>query len=778
MGNIRVYELAKELKMESKQLLERLARLGVEVKGHSSSLAEEEAQRVKDLIKEELQRSIVEKRIQPTVIRRRIKKAKPQEVEAKVEEKVPEKKVVPKPAAPPAPPPPEPAPQELAPPEEKKKKEAEVSLKIEKKLKEEEDKDEKKPSRRRIIPEKRKTLKKGELWEDREPFHQVAARKRVTKRAFKKTEITVPKLIKRTIKFSDSIVLQEMAKRMGVKAGEVIKKLMDLGIMATINQSLDFPTASLLAKQYDYTLENVTFEEEKVLEAKQDESGESIPRPPVITIMGHVDHGKTSLLDAIRQTNVTEEEKGNITQHIGAYDVELEGGRIVFLDTPGHEAFTAMRARGAQVTDIVVLVVAADDGVMPQTIEAIDHAKAANVPVIVAINKMDKPTANADKIRRKLMDLGVVTESMGGETLCAEVCAKTKMGIDKLLELILLQAEMLELKADSLGLAKGIVVETELDKAQGPAATVLVQQGTLNVSDLVVSGMHYGRIRAMIDDEGRRVEAAGPSTPVKIYGLSGLPQAGDAINAVSDEGLARQVTEHRRSLKLKDSVLYRSSKVSLEDLYRQIQEGEVKELKLILKTDVQGSQEALQETLGKLSTKEIKINFIHAAVGAVSESNVMLAVASNAIIIGFNVGCDAKAHALAEKEQVDIRIYSVIYDAISDVKKAMEGFLEPVFEERMLGKAEVRELFNIHRLGVIAGSFILEGKVVKDSPARLIRDNEAIHEGRVSSLKRFKDDVKEVAAGYECGIGLENFSDIKVGDIIEAYELKKVSTQL
>ncbi len=770
MGKIRVYELAKELKMDSSQLVENLVRLGVKVRSHSSSLEEKEAGRAKDLIKEEIQRSIVEKRVQPTVIRRRIKKVKPPEVEAKIEEKLPEKEVIHEssPALP------EPAPSALAPPEEVEKKEAKVPLKIERKLEAEE----KKPSRRRIIPEKRKAFTKRKILEDREFLYAVSPKRKVAKRVFKKTEITVPKLIKRTIKFSDSITLMELAKRMGVKVSRAIKKLMDQGIMATINQPLDFPTASLLAKQYDYTLENVTFEAEKVLETRQETSGESAPRPPVITIMGHVDHGKTSLLDAIRQTNVTEEEKGSITQHIGAYDVKLAGGRIVFLDTPGHEAFTTMRARGAQVTDIVVLVVAADDGVMPQTIEAIDHAKAANVPIIAAINKMDKTAANADKVKRKLQDLGVVTESLGGEALCAEVSAKTRMGIDKLLELILLQAEVLELKANPQGAAKGVIIETKLDRAQGPAATVLMQQGSLKVGDLVVSGMHFGRVRAMIDDKGERLEKAGLSTPVEVFGLSGLPQAGDTINVVNDEGLARQITQHRQSLKLRDSTLPRSSKISLEDLYRQIQEGKVKELNLVLKTDVQGSQEALQGALEKLSTETVKVNFIHTAVGAVSESNVMLAAASNAIIVGFNIGCEAKVPALAEKEGVDIRLYSVIYDVLSDVKKAMEGLLDPIIEEKTLGKAEVKELFNIHKLGMIAGSYVIEGKVLKDFPTRLIRDSEVIYEGRITSLKRFKDDVKEAAAGHECGIGLENFNDLKVGDIIEAYEQKKVSAKL
>lgn len=778
MGKIRVYELAKELKMDSRQLVETLTRLGIEVKSHASSLEEKEAERAKDLIKEEIQRSIVEKRVQPTVIRRRIKKAKPQEVEAKLkEEKLPEKKVAPEPSpVPPEPSPvsPEPAPSALARPEKVEKEEAKFPLKVERKL----EMEEKRPSRRRVIPERRRVLTKRALLEERDLLYSVSPKKKVVKRSFKKTEITVPKLIKRTIKFSDSITLMELAKRMGVKVSGAIKKLMEQGIMATINQPLDFSTASLLVKQYNYTLENVTFEAEKVLAARQEAPGEFVPRPPVITIMGHVDHGKTSLLDAIRQTNVTEEEKGSITQHIGAYDVKLAGGRIIFLDTPGHEAFTTMRARGAQVTDIVVLVVAADDGVMPQTIEAIDHAKAANVPIIVAINKMDKPAANAEKVKRKLLDLGVVAESLGGEALCAEVSAKTRMGIDKLLELILLQAEVLELKANPRGLAKGVIVETKLDKAQGPAATILVQQGSLKVGDLAVSGVHFGRIRAMIDDKGRRLEEAGLSTPVEVFGLSGLPQAGDTLNIVDDEGLARQITEHRQSLKLKDSALFRSSKVSLEDLYRQIQEGEVKELNLILKTDVQGSQEALQGALEKLSTETVKVNFIHTAVGAVSESNIMLAAASNAIIIGFNVICEAKVRALTEKEQVDIRLYSVIYDVLSDVKKAMEGILEPIIEEKILGKAEVRELFNIHKLGVIAGSYIIEGKVVKDCPTRLIRGNEIIHEANITSLKRFKDDVKEVAAGFECGICLENFSDLQVGDIIEAYELKKISAKL
>ena len=595
----------------------------------------------------------------------------------------------------------------------------------------------------------------------------------------KKTEITTPRASKRVVRISEVITVGDLAKAMGVKAGEIIKKLMDSGMMATINHVLDFDTASLIASEFEYNVENVAFDAESVLEVEHEgQADENMqPRPPVVTIMGHVDHGKTSLLDAIRRTNVTAQEAGGITQHIGAYSVEVHGKQVTFLDTPGHEAFTAMRARGAKITDIVVLVVAADDGVMPQTVEAINHARAANVPIIVAINKIDKPEANVERIKQNLTDYGLVAEDWGGDTICVPVSAKTKEAIPQLLEMLLLQADVLELKARPDKLARGTIVEAKLDRGRGPVATVLVQEGTLKVGDPFVCGGNYGRVRAMMDDKGRKVDIGGPSMPVEILGLQGIPEAGNSFVAVTDEATARQVAEHRRG-KQREATLVKTAKVSLEDLYQQIQAGDIKELRVVIKADVQGSVEALSEALSRLSTDEVRLNVLHASVGGITESDVLLASASNAVVIGFNVRPESKATEVAEREGVDVRLYTVIYDALNDVRDAMEGLLEPMVREKTVGRAEVRQVFNVPSFGTIAGSFVLDGKVARNAAARLVRDHVVVYTGKITSLRRFKEDAREVQSGYECGIGLENYQDIKAGDLIEAYEAERVARRL
>ena len=594
----------------------------------------------------------------------------------------------------------------------------------------------------------------------------------------RKTEITVPRASKRVIRISEMITVGDLAKAMGVKAGEVLKKLIDMGMMATINQMLDHDTAVLLASEFEYQVENVAFDVEQALETEQEGGGgDQLPRAPVITMMGHVDHGKTSLLDAIRATNVAEGEAGGITQHIGAYTVDVHGRQVTFLDTPGHEAFTAMRARGAQVTDLVVLVVAADDGIMPQTLEAIDHARAAEVPIIVAINKIDKPDANPERVKQELGNYGLAPEEWGGDTIVVPVSAKTKEGIEQLLEMILLQADVLELKANPKRLAKGTIVEARLDRGRGPVATVLVQEGTLKVGDPFVVGTEFGRIRAMMDDRGQRIESAGPSTPVEVLGLGGVPEAGDVFVAVQDDAKARQVAEHRRG-KQRDAEMAKTAKVSLDDLYQQIQSGEVRELKVVVKTDVQGSLEAVSDALRRLSTDDVRLNVIHGSVGGITESDVLLASASNAVVIGFNVRPEPKAAALAEREGIDIRLYTVIYDALNDLRDALEGLLEPSLQEKVLGRAEVRQTFTVSGQGVIAGCFVTDGKIVRGGKARLLRDHVVVHDGRIASLRRFKEDVREVAGGYECGIGLEAYQDVKVGDIIEGYEVEEVARRL
>jgi translation initiation factor IF-2 len=602
-------------------------------------------------------------------------------------------------------------------------------------------------------------------------------KKKVVLKTPKKTEVTVPKPIKRIIRIAEVIAVGDLAKRMGVKGGDLIKKLIEMGVFVNINQVIDADVASLVASEFGYEVEKVSLERQDLLERKEDLPEQLKPRPPVVTIMGHVDHGKTMLLDAIRKTNVVEGEAGGITQHIGAYDVQLENGHVVFIDTPGHEAFTAMRARGAQVTDVVVLVVAADDGVMPQTKEAIDHARAAKVPIVVAINKIDKSNANPEKVKKDLADYSLVPEKWGGNTLFAEVSAKQKTGIMELLELILLQAEVLELRANPDKSVRGVIIEAKLDKGRGPVATLLVQEGTLKTGDVFIAGSQYGRVRAMLNDKGQKIEEARPSIPVEVVGFTDVPEAGETFIVISEERMAKQISLYRQE-KMREKELSKLSKVSLEELYEQIKKGEVKELNVIIKADVQGSIEAVKEAFKKLSTDVVKVNILHDGVGGITETDVNLASASNAIIIGFNVRPGSKSQALAEQEDVDMRTYSIIYDAIDDIKKALEGLLEPTYKEHILGRAEVIALFNIHKVGQVVGGIVLDGKVVRGSHARLLRDNVVIYDGRISSLKRFKEDTKDCVQGLECGIRIENFNDIKLGDIIESYEVEEIQTRL
>ncbi len=580
------------------------------------------------------------------------------------------------------------------------------------------------------------------------------------------------------IEMGGTIIVKDLADKIGIGATQVITKLIGLGVMASQNQSIDFDTASIVADEFGFKVIMDKVEDEEDIEREfdldfEDDPKDLRPRPPVVTVMGHVDHGKTSLLDAIRKTSVTTQEAGGITQHIGASIVNVEGKKVVFLDTPGHEAFTSMRARGTQVTDLAILVVAADDGVMPQTIEAINHAKAANVPIMVAINKIDKPDANIDRIRQDLAEHGLVPEEWGGDTISVPVSALKKEGIDELLEMILLVAEMQELKANPNRKAVGTVIEAQLDKGRGPVATVLVQKGTLRVGDMVVSGSASGRVRAMFDDKGKNVKKAGPSIPVAILGLSEVPLSGDLLYAVEDEKTARAYANKNKEI-VREEQLRASQKVSLDDLFEKIQLGEIKDLNIIIKTDVRGTIDAIRQSLEKLENEEVKINIIHGGVGGITESDVMLASASNAIIIGFNVRPTLNALDIAKHEKVDVRTYRVIYDAIEDIKSAIKGMLEPEYVEEVIGRAQVRATFRVPNVGVVAGIYVQQGKITRNSIIRLLRDDIVIFEGKVSSLKRFKDDVREIVSGYEGGLGLENYNDIKEGDILEAYIMKEV----
>ncbi len=593
------------------------------------------------------------------------------------------------------------------------------------------------------------------------------------------TEITKPR--KKSVKLTAGVSVKEFAELIGQRPADVVRKLMEMGQMVTFNQSINLEAASLIAEEYGTRVEVST---EKVGEALLEEAAQSsgeehaVLRPPVVTIMGHVDHGKTSLLDAIREAKVAEGEAGGITQHIGAYIVGVRGKQVTFLDTPGHEAFTAMRARGAKATDIVILVVAADDGVMPQTVEAIHHAKAAGVPLIVAINKVDKPGSNVDRVKNALTEHGLVAESWGGDTIMVEVSAKQRTGLDQLLEMILLQAEVLELKADPARMAKGLVIEAKLDRGRGPIATVLVQSGTLHVGDAFVVGNFSGRVRALITDTGKKAAEAGPSVPVEVIGLPGVPSAGDVFTIVKDERVAREIAQER-AMKQRAADLAGPAKVSLDDLFAKIQEGNVKELPIVIKADVQGSAEALAAAVEKMPAGAVKLRVMHTGVGGITETDILLAAASKAIVIGFNIRPEPKAAALAEREGVDVRLYSIIYDALNDIRAAMEGLLEPTLKERILGRAEVRQMFTIPKAGLVAGCYVVDGVISRASVGvRVIRDSVVVYEGKLGSLRRFKDDVREVQQGYECGITVENFNDLKSGDIIEAFAIDKIAAKL
>ena len=689
MSKIRVYELAKELNISSKKLIEMLMEeFNVEVKNHMSVIEDEDAELIKEFITS---------------------------VDA----------------------------EDLKDDEDEDKKKSIVD-EYEDILAEEVNKGNKK---------KKKTKK------------QIAAEKAKAEQEFAENTI---------LEIGETITVKELADMLQKPYADVIKNLMFLGIMAAVNQEIDYNTAEKLCEKYEIMCEKKEESAElESLNVEEEDDENLVKRPPIVTVMGHVDHGKTSLLEAIRKTKVIDSEAGGITQHIGAYTVTINGEKITFLDTPGHEAFTAMRARGAQITDIVILVVAADDGIMPQTKEAISHCKAADVPIVVAINKIDKPGANIDKVKQELTEYGLVSEDWGGDTICVPVSAKKGINLDQLLEMVLLTAEMLELKANPNRKAMGTVIEAKLDKGRGAVASLLVQSGTLSVGDSILVGTTYGRIRAMFNDDGKKIKSAGPSMPVEILGLSEVPAAGDRFNEVKDEKTARDMASKRKE-KLKIETLNSSHKVSLEDLYNQIREGKVKELAIIVKADVQGSVEAIKQSLEKLSTDDVKVRVIHGGVGAITETDVTLATASNAIIIGFNVRPDGNASALAEKEEVEIKTYRIIYDAIEDVKSAMIGMLEPEYREVILGKAEIRETYKISNVGTIAGCYVLDGKIVRNSEVRIIREGVVVFEGVLASLKRFKDDVKEVASGYECGLSVDRFNDIKVGDIIEAFKMEAI----
>ncbi|OAQ20488.1 translation initiation factor IF-2 [Thermosulfurimonas dismutans] len=862
MTKIRIYDLAKELEISPKELAEKIKAMGIEIKSHSSTLTEEEVERVMDIISEEKKRpepkespkvSEEEEKSSPQAIiikRREEKEAKPKRIKLKIRRKKPkaEEAAPPEPVPEKGPPEAKPleAPEEVAPPEKPKeepegKPEETIELKAriisrietekfvpEKKpkkrivkdfkprkpapppppeeVKEEKEKEKKKKKVKVERPEaeekpKKKSKKKGappkrereeileelelmeELEKEPEGLEMLAEEeeKEEAKKVSQEKKVERPPTLppkKKKIKVHETIQVGELAKLMGVRAADLIKKFMELGTMVTINQSIDAETAAIVASEFGYEVEAATVEEEALLEYVPPSPEELKPRPPIVTVMGHVDHGKTTLLDAIRHTDVAAKEAGGITQHIGAYKVKLPDGReITFIDTPGHEAFTSMRARGAQVTDIVILVVAADDGVMDQTREAIDHAKAAGVPIVVAINKIDKPEANPERVKSELAELGLVPEDWGGETLMVEISAKKRQGIEDLLELVLLQAEMLDLKAAPDRPARGRIIESRLDKGKGPVATVIIQEGTLREGDPFVAGMTYGRVRAMLDEYGRRLKEAPPATPVEILGFEEVPQAGDDFIVMPDETKARRVAEYRQR-KAREAEAAKEARLSLEKVFEKLQEGEIKELKIVLKADVQGTLEALSDALRKLSTEEVRVTIIRSGIGAISESDVMLAAASEAIVIGFNVRPTSKAKEIAKQEKVDIRYYDVIYHALEEIKKALSGLLEPEYEERLLGVAEVRATFRVPKVGTVAGCYVKEGKIVRGGNVRLLREGVVVYTGKIASLKRFKEDVREVAAGYECGVGLENFNDIKEGDMLEVYEMVEIKREI
>ena len=774
MAGIRIYELSKEINRSSKEIIAKLAGMGISVKSHMSVLDEQTVTKLLVVLGVDQKITMPSK---PAAVKDKTEKAvapketeKPGDVKAEPEEPKKEKELKP------------------APPKEEQPHKGEQTVKNEiiapDKLKKEvqPDKLEKfktKPGMQRAFDSIRRVdvSKKGH---DFKPHF-----KKHDKRSGAKPGVvsTAPPIAtqprKRVLKFQEGSTVKEFSELIGHKLNDVIKKFMELGYMPTINQPLDADAAQIVADAYDVKIEIMSVENDEVLfeEVETDEANLK-HRPPIVTIMGHVDHGKTTLLDAIREARVTETEAGGITQHIGAYKVTLKDKEITFLDTPGHEAFTMMRARGAKVTDIVVLVVAADDSVMPQTIEAIDHAKAAKVPIVVAINKIDKPDANIQRVQTELAQHEVVSEDWGGSNIVVEVSAKEKTGIEHLLEMILLQAEIMELKADYDKSARGTIVEAKLDRGRGPVGTVLVNGGTLKRGDSFLVGTIAGRVRALINDKGQKIDYAGPSTPVEVIGFPEVPQAGDIFAVMADEKKARQIALNRLH-KQRNAAMARKKKLTLEDLFERVKEGEIRDLNIIIKADVQGSVEALKDSLLNIKHDQVKVNVIHTGVGGINESDVMLAAASNAIIIGFSIRPDANASPLIEKEGVDVKIYNVIYEAIESVKKALEGLLEPTITEKVLGRAEVRSIFTISRLGTIAGCHVLDGKMSRASEGvRVIRDNVVVYTSKISSLKRFKEDAKEVLTGFECGIMVENFNDLKAGDIIENFIKEEVATKL
>ncbi len=763
MAGIRIYEFSKSINKKSKEVIARLAGMGIEVKSHMSTIDDATAKKLADIIGVDYQPPAPVAK-PPAKPKARASKpaAAPTAAKAKKAGKTKEitEEATPQPVQ-------DPAPAKEAPVEEDPSKGKLSKFKS-------------KPGMQRAFDSIRRVevSKKGHDFKSR--FN-----KRDKKTAGKKTDDTGSALSaatqprKRVLKFEEGSTVKEFAELIGQKLNDVIKKFMELGYMPTINQPLDADAAQIISEAFDVKIEITTVEdEEAVLEEGEVDEASLKPRPPIVTIMGHVDHGKTTLLDAIREARVTETEAGGITQHIGAYTVTLNNKEITFLDTPGHEAFTMMRARGAKVTDIVVLVVAADDSVMPQTIEAIDHAKAANVPIIVAINKIDKPDANIQRVRTELSQHEVVSEDWGGKNIVVEVSAKEKTGLEHLLEMILLQAEIMELKANPDKPARGTIVEAKLDRGRGPVGTVLVNSGTLKGGDSFLVGTVAGRVRALIDDKGKKIKTAGPSTPVEVIGFPEVPQAGDIFTVMDDEKKARQLALNRLH-KQRNAKMAQKKKLTLEDLYERVKEGEIRELNIVIKADVQGSVEAVKDALSAITHAEVKVNVIHTGAGGINESDVMLAAASNAIIIGFNIRPDANAAKLIEKEGVDVRIYNVIYEAIENVKKALEGMLEPTITEKVLGRAEVRSIFTISRLGTIAGCYVIDGKISRASEGvRVIRDNVVIYQSKISSLKRFKEDTKEVLTGFECGIMVENFNDLKEGDILENYIKEEVATKL
>lgn len=755
MEKVRVYELARELGVSSKDMVTMLQKLGLDVKNHMSNVEGSIANQIRE---------------RAQILRERKTTAEPPTAPV-TKEQSPESQ-------------PQPQPDKTT---GQKKKESTHMDKKQKSVQaaDKEGTDKKGTPKKELAPKKElKKSKEKTSTDDIEPDQPI--RRPKSKRRPKKSgpdikgsRITQVQPTKKRVTIPLEATVKELAAEFSIPATTLIKKLMGLGIMAAVNQIVDSEAALLVAADLGLEAElEKTKDPEIVYLTEDDDAQETLkPRPPVVTIMGHVDHGKTTLLDAIREAKVAAQEAGGITQHIGAYQIEFKGKEITFLDTPGHEAFTAMRARGAQVTDIVILVVAADDGVMPQTVEALNHAKAANVPIIVAVNKIDKPAANPDRVKQELTEYNLIPEEWGGDTIFVPISALKKQGIDDILEMISLVAELQELQANPERLARGIVIESQLDKGMGPLATILIQKGTLRIGDTVVAGEAYGRVRAMTDYLGKRIKEAGPSVPVQVLGLSDAPSAGDSFAAVEDEKIARSIAESRQN-KFKEAQVRHTSALTLEDLYDRIKEGDVKNLNIILKADVDGSVEALRSSLERLSNEEVKVQVIHGGVGAITESDVMLAAASDAIIIGFNVRPDSNAKRASEREKVDIRLYRIIYNAIEDVKAAIVGMLEPTYEEVLLGRAEVRQVIRVPKFGNIAGSYILEGKMQRNVKARLIRDNIVIAEDKITSLRRFKDDVREVDTGYECGIGLERFQDIKEGDIIEAFELKEVARTL